>query len=169
MLRTTHVIGNGRHKTPKRSVRQGATAVEFALVVPIVFLVLFSAFDLLSAFSVYSAADQGLYLAVRKGTLPGAGDQQLLEEIEAEVQRLNLEIEKMDIGVNQFENADFVEVAVSIPLEKTSWLAPMFIRDKAINMKYSRPRERFPRGTELNSAFKIPPPSKPGFNVSRQR
>jgi hypothetical protein len=128
-------------------------------------LVMFGFFDLFSSYAVYRTADQGVYRAVRRASLPGSQAADLEDEIRKEVERLGLEIEKMVIEHNDFADEDLVAVTLDVPLEQTSWLAPLIIRNRTVRLEYTRQRENFPRPGQLQTDIVVPPPGRRGFNL----
>ena len=100
------------------SGRRGNLTVEFALVIPIVFLLFFGAIELTTMNIIRHTASNAAYEAARKAALPGTD----IAAAEAEATRL---LDVMGLGqgvsVDVEVTSEFSEVTVSVPMAGNSW------------------------------------------------
>jgi len=129
-------------RTIRKSRRQrGATAVEFAMIAPAVFLITFASFEFMRVTMMQSAADVASYEAAREVMVPGAK----IHEAEYEANKyLNylvsrdkvVLVEPLDINGNvQDEIDDFtsrVHVSITIPIRSNVLLLSRFFGDSVI-------------------------------------
>ena len=141
----------------KRSSRRGAAAVEFALVAPIIFIMIFASIEFARAIM----AIDGMEESVREGCRLSVLDDTTTQEIEDMVeQRMNL------IGISSYTLTitpdppstacqwDPVTVMVSTPFSNVSLLpAPRFIGNITLNASCTLPREGNPCGTASGSTL----------------
>lgn len=126
----------------KSSQRQGASAVEFALVAPVVFFLTFACFEVSRVMMIQSAADVAVYEATRAVMVPGAR----IAEAEEVANRYLGYLGNGDVniavtvfaadGTTQDEINDFssrVRVTVDIPAASNSMLLSQFFGDKTIH------------------------------------
>jgi len=101
----------------KRQKRRGATAVEFAMVAPIFFLVLLGSIEFASVHITQCAMENAAFEGARRGIVPGAN---------AETCRASAEALMSGAGVNEFTvtvtpdvitpATNAVKVSVSVPM-----------------------------------------------------
>ncbi len=123
-----------KRTTRRGSNRCGATALEFAIVGPVVFLILLTSFEFFRIQMIQNMADVAAYEACRLVMVPGA----TIQEGEAEAQKyLNfLGTRRATITVTPYENGvpkatldDFtthVQVTVSIPVRGNALILARF-------------------------------------------
>ena len=117
----------------KKDCRKGTTTVEFAMTVPLVFLLFFGAIDF-SRFNMLShSIDNAAYEGARRGIVPGA----TTDEVRAEVERLlaivgarsaTIEIQPDEIR----SDTQNITVSVSLPMNLNAYLAPRFLEGKTV-------------------------------------
>lgn len=127
----------------KKNARCGATAVEFAIVAPVFFLVLFASIELSRLSVMRNTADHAAYEAARVALVPGA----TAAEAQAEANRL------MDIvgargvvvavtpSVLTDETAE-VTVNVTLPFNRNALLTPRFLKDGNVTASSTLRTER---------------------------
>lgn len=134
------------NKRSRNCDRRGASAVEFAFVSPVVFLLTFASFEFTRVQMMQSAADVAVYEAAREVMVPGA----TIAEAEAEAEKyLNylggrtktLTVNVFDAnGDLQDEINDFsslVQVQVQIPIRSNVMLLSRFFGNRNINSSCS--------------------------------
>ncbi|TWT86837.1 TadE-like protein [Pseudobythopirellula maris] len=119
-----------RRPTP---ARRGATTVEFALVAPLFFLVLFSMFEFTWMNVMRHTADNAAYEAARRVIVPGAN----VAEAEAEANRLLRIVGARDARVTVAPRTitratERVTVTVEIPMSSNALVAPKFTGSSTI-------------------------------------
>jgi Flp pilus assembly protein TadG len=112
---TDRRIGKPRHQ------RFGATTVEFALVIPIIFATFFAAFEFCKLAMLRHTLDNAVYEASRQSILPGAD----AKTISAKAKQVLVSMGIVDAVVTVSptvidESTKNVTVKVSIPLNKAS-------------------------------------------------
>jgi Flp pilus assembly protein TadG len=110
-----------RQKGRSRYQRFGATTVEFALVIPIIFTTFFAAFEFCKLAMVRHTLDNAVYEASRQSILPGAD----ANSISAKAKQVLVSMGIVDAVVTVSpsvidESTKNVTVKVSIPLNKAS-------------------------------------------------
>lgn len=129
--------------TPRKNIRRGATAVEFALTAPLLFLLLFGALELSHANMVFNVTEAAAYQGARQGIVPGAN----AAECTAAAERL-LEISKIrnaNIQItpgNLNDDSDLIEVRISVPYAQNTIVSPLFTRSLVIDRRCTLTRER---------------------------
>ena len=124
-------LDNNRRNRPTR--RRGATAVEFALTVPIFFLFLLAAFEFGWLNVVRHTADNAAYEAARHAMVPGATAAEarakangLLRIVGARGARVT--ITPVVLG----PDTEQVTVQVDVPLDRNGLIVPRFTRARTI-------------------------------------
>lgn len=139
-------MNNESMKTKKRyrrSQRHGVTTVEFALVAPIAFLLLFGALELGHANMVFHSAEAAAYEGARKGIIPGASAAECIAEANGmlqlcRVRGANVSVIPATITPNDTE----VTVRVEVPYSSNSIIVPFFTRNLVVNRECKLSRER---------------------------
>lgn len=118
---TTAPRNQGRSLTPaaKRSHRRGAATVELALVLPLFFTLLFTAYEFGRANLMRHGAESAAYEAARAAIVPGASN----ADVRASAERV-----LASVGVDQFTittvpanvqtPSNDLEVRISVPLDQ---------------------------------------------------
>lgn len=122
---------NPRYRRPgayaQRRLRSGALAVEFALTLPLLFLMLFGAVELSHANMLLHTAEAAAYEGAREGILPGAtaGDcRRAAREILdiGRVRRSSIRITPSNLNTE----SDTVKVRVTIRYRHNTIIAPLY-------------------------------------------
>lgn len=123
------------------SSRQGASAVEFAIVGPVMFLIIFASLEIIRLGMMQGIAEDAAYEAARYVMVPGA----IKAEGVAEANRLlavmgtqnaNVVVEAYDADGLQSEISDFtrrVTVRIDIPIADNGLMASMYAGDRMIS------------------------------------
>jgi Flp pilus assembly protein TadG len=114
--------------SPRNSCRRGAVTVEFALTVPIFFLVLFGSIELARLNMLRTSIENAAYEGARRAIVPGgtAADAQdgarvILTAVSARHAQVDVDPPIIDADTTQ------VTVTVAVPLRKNLWVfAPAF-------------------------------------------
>ena len=108
--------------------RRGAAMVEFAIVVPILFLFFFAAFEFCRANMIRHTVDNAVYEAARTGILPGATSGEVRDEAERILNTLGLNSSSIQVTPGQIEeDTEQVTVRVEVSLDDNSFIAGQFL------------------------------------------
>ena len=144
------VVSRMNRNSKIRSIRRGATIVEFALVAPILFTVIFSCIEfgraLMTTQSLEEAARSGCRIAILRGTTT--------TEIEEEVDRIlgptgvsNYTVTVQPTNVADAARWSPVSVIVSANFNDMSWLPlPKFLSGQTYTSSSTLPKE-YPPGS----------------------
>lgn len=117
----------------RRSVRRGATTVEFALVAPVFFLILFGSFEFGRLNMIRHTAEEAAYEAARAVIVPGATAadatntaQQIMRIVGARGTVVTVVPATIDASTTE------VTVSVSIPMNQNGYIVPRFSRNRTI-------------------------------------
>ncbi len=103
--------------------RKGAALVEFAIVVPVLFLFFFAAFEFCRAAMIRHTADNAVYEAARTGVVPGA----TAEEVQAKALLIMNSLGVVDVAVEVtpsviVKETPEVTVRIEVPLATNSFV-----------------------------------------------
>lgn len=131
------------HRRQRRTKRRGATAVEFALVAPLFFLILFALFEFAWLNVIRHTADTAAYEASRAAIVPGA----TADDAVAKANRIlrtvgtrgaNVTVDPPNLGP---ENTS-VTVKVEVPMRTNAIITPRFTGAAVLRSKSSLRTER---------------------------
>ncbi len=134
---------SNRNKRSLANNRTGATAVEFALVAPIFFLLLLSSFEFSRLNVIRHTADNAAYEAARIAMVPGA----TAAEATTEATRImgivgargtTITINPATLGPNTSQ----ITVTVDVPLDQNGWIVPRFARAQTMRAVSTLKAER---------------------------
>jgi len=120
-MRSTRFI-----KRPSQT-RRGATAVEFALVAPIFFLLLLASFEFARLNVIRHSADNAAYEAARLGMVPGATPAEVINEANrlmniAGARGTTVTVVPPGLGPNIAQ----LTVTIDVPMAQNGWITPRF-------------------------------------------
>jgi Flp pilus assembly protein TadG len=124
--------------------RKGATTVEFALVVPIMFAVFFGAIEFSRANQVTNATAFSAYQGCRQAIIPG-GSVSAATAAAQQVLTSNLISSGTTITITPSTITDStttVTVDVSVSLDSVGWITPKFTKSKTITRSCTLTREK---------------------------
>lgn len=104
---------------------RGAALIEFALVFPLVLLVVFATVDVCNRIYLQQAINIMAYEGARVSTIPRATRDDIIQQIEGMAAERNVNNLQIDITPSDFENASFgtfisIEVTADVPQGLTS-------------------------------------------------
>ncbi|QDT04658.1 TadE-like protein [Rubripirellula lacrimiformis] len=122
--------------------RTGATAVEFALVAPLLFLFFFAAMEFVRVAMIRHTADNAVYEGCRMGIIPGATN----GEVRAETLRIMNTMGVNSVGLTVTPGAinsatEEVTVRLEIPLDSNSFVPNQFVAGRTIVRELTLRRE----------------------------
>ncbi len=129
-----------KRKPLKARDREGATTVEFAFMVPIIFTIFMGAIEITRLNFVRQTVSNAAYEGARKAVMPGA----TISEAQAEASRL---LTMMRVGTGASYNCtmgvDKVTMTVSVPISQNSWGITKFCSGMNVTQSISLSRESF--------------------------
>lgn len=114
----------------RRNKRKGATLVEFAIVAPVLFLLIFGLFEMGRVVMVEQLMTNAAREGARRGILESstnAGVQQTVEDYLTSVSISDATVTVTPADLNTVGFGDPVVVKVSVPFEKVSWIPTPWI------------------------------------------
>jgi Flp pilus assembly protein TadG len=132
-----------RQPARRHQQRKGATAVEFAIVAPVFFVLLLTSIEFSRLNVIRHSADEAAYEGARTAMVPGAT---AAEAVAAANEILNIVGAKdaaVDIDPPVIdEDTDAVTVTISIPLNSNGWILPKFTRNRVLERDATLRTER---------------------------
>jgi Flp pilus assembly protein TadG len=123
--------------------RRGATAVEFALVAPVFFLVLFAMFEFSRLNVLRHTADNAAYEAARVAMVPGATAADAVAEANRLLSVVGARGATVRVTPAVLTTAtDQVTVSIAIPLDQNGWVVPRFTRASTLQSQSTLKTER---------------------------
>lgn len=131
------------NKAAQAKARRGAVVVEFAIVAPVFFLVIFAMFEFSRLNVIRHTADNAAYEAARLAIVPGA----TAADAENEANRIMGVVGARDVVVtvtpSTITNAtDQVTVEVAVPLSRNALVAPRFTGGQVLRAQSTLRTER---------------------------
>jgi len=97
--------------------------VEFAICVPVVFVLFFASFDICRFSMITHAAEQAAFEGARRGSIPGATAAEAKQAAQDELDKLSLKNATITVTPNTIYNStEKVTVNVRLSLEANSWV-----------------------------------------------
>ncbi|TWU44529.1 TadE-like protein [Rubripirellula tenax] len=129
-------------RSSKSNQRRGTTAVEFAMVAPLLFLFFFAAMEFVRVAMIRHTADNAVYEGCRIGIIPGATN----AEIRTETLRImsSLGVNNVTLNVTPAlidDRTDEVTVQIEIPLDSNSYVPNKFVAGRSIVRELTLRRE----------------------------
>ncbi|MEM1304894.1 MAG: TadE family protein [Planctomycetota bacterium] len=131
----------------KRSnTRTGATAVEFAIVAPVFFLIIMAMFEFSRVNVVRHSADNAAYEAARRAIVPGATAAEAIGEAERLLGIIGARgaVVSVDPPVLTVDTRE-VTVRVDLPLSQNALIVPRFVGNKTLRSQSTLRTERVDR------------------------
>ena len=129
-------------KRRRRHNRKGAATLEFAVVVPFIFLFFFSAFEY-SRFNVLRhSAYQSAFEGARRGIVPGATTADVQAHVTKILDAVRIHGATISVSPTTITNSSpTVSVRVSVPVGDNSWVPLNFLRDSQFEAECTLRRE----------------------------
>jgi Flp pilus assembly protein TadG len=122
--------------------RRGAAAVEFAMTVPILFLLLFSAVEISRMNMVWQSANNAAYEAARSCVVPGATATEGRNAGLAVLQNCGVSGGSVTISPSTILNdTPDVTATVSIPFNSNTWIKPFYSKNKSVQVTCKMARD----------------------------
>jgi Flp pilus assembly protein TadG len=138
------ILQRNRNRIHK-SNRRGAAALEFAVVAPTLFLVIFASFEFSRLALMRSLANSAAYEACRFAIVEGAVRQDGLDEANRILARLNTQNATVEIndGAEITPNTQEVTVSISIPMEDNAFLLSSLFTDRFVTSEITLRTEKY--------------------------
>ena len=118
----------------KKNCRKGTTTVEFAMTVPLVFLLFFGAIDFSRYNMLLHSIDNAAYEGARRGIVPGATTDEVRDEVERLLAVVGARAATIEIQPDEIRSdTENVTVSISLPMNVNAYLAPRFLNGKTVD------------------------------------
>lgn len=132
-----------RVRRKKWRSRQGATIVEFALVLPLFFLFLFAAFEFGWMNVLRHTADNAAYEAARCAMVPGATAAEATAKANALLKSIGTRNAKVTVSPATITSStDKITVTIDVPMADNALVIPKFTGKKSIHATSTMRTER---------------------------
>ena len=122
---------------------RGVTVVEFTLVAPVFFVLLFAAMEFAVAGTIRSTANNAAYEAARQIVVPGASPQQGTDEAERIMSIVGVRSLTVDVSPAVIDETTLqVTVDIAIPYSENAFFTPWFMGDVTIRSTCTLNTER---------------------------
>lgn len=121
-----------RTRTRRRDgERAGTTSVEFALILPVIFLIFLGSLEIVGLNHLRNMANHTSYDAARTMIMPGKDSKEAKQEVQETLSKVG--IRDADIQIN--ESSDTVDVRVSIPIKGNTWVTGNIFKGNEITQR----------------------------------
>lgn len=112
----------------RADANRGVTLVEFTLVAPVFFLLLFAAMEFAVAGTIRSTANNAAYEAARQIVIPGASNQQGVDEAERIMSIVGVRSMTVNVSPAVIDETTLqVTVDIAIPYSENAFFTPWFM------------------------------------------
>jgi len=124
--------------------RTAAVVVEFAICAPLLFLFFFASLEFSRVNMIRQSVENAVYEGARRGIVPGATAANCRASAQAVLNVISVGGSTITVTPAAItKNTPEVTVAVTVPINNNSWVAPFFFRDRVISSSMTLKRERF--------------------------
>lgn len=124
-------------------MRSGATAVEFAIVAPVFFLIMLAAFEFSRLNVIRHTADNAAYEAARHAMVPGATASEAVSHADSILRAVGARDASVTITPATLgPEVDEISVRVDVPLARNGWVVPRFTSGKTLTTQATLRTER---------------------------
>jgi len=137
-------VGFGRFL---RHRRRGASTVEFAVVAPVFFMLIFGMFEFGRMLMVQQVLTNGARSGSRIAVIDGATESEVMSTVREYLEGGSIDESDVDITLDppslaQTDTGDPITVELSVPFEDVSWLpSPWFLEDRILTAHSTMRRE----------------------------
>ncbi len=114
----------------RRFFRVGAHAVEFAFAAPILFFFVMTSFEMARMHMVRHTIDNAVYEGCRRGLVMGSTSTDVTNRVNSILMAGGVRSPTTTSTIT----SDAVTVTTSVSMNNNSWVAPVFFKDKNINV-----------------------------------
>jgi Flp pilus assembly protein TadG len=128
----------------KHVERRGATTVEMALTLPILFLLLFGGYELSRANMIMHTCEAAAYEGARVGIVPGATAAEAQTAAEGVLRTTGIKNATIEVNPSNLANAsETIAVTIEVAFADNTLLAPLFVGDLRLVRTCELLRESF--------------------------
>ena len=122
--------------------RRGAALVEFALTVPLLFLILFVSIEFMRVNTIVNTIENAAYEGARRAIVPGANADQAIAAARALTDAIGVRNPSFDVDPSEiaFDTPE-ITVTVSVPADDNAFIAPRFFAGDTITKTCTLSRE----------------------------
>ncbi len=129
---------------PSGRRRRGATAVEFAVVVPVILLMFFAALEFSRLNMIRHTVDVAAFEGARRGVLPGATVAAVQDRVNVVLEAIRVQAETVVVEpATLSRSVDTVTVTVTVALDTQTWIPSSFVAGKKVSRSCTLSREQF--------------------------
>jgi Flp pilus assembly protein TadG len=147
--RMTVLLRTARQRRRNSSPRHGTTAVEFAFVGPIVFLLFFGVIELGRGLMVVHLLNNAARIGCRAGVIEGTSTTSITNAVKSSLTGVGISAETVNVQVNDgatdasaSKAGDEITVTASIPMSSVTWLPfHSYLNGKTLSGQYTLRRE----------------------------
>ena len=134
---------NRNRRSTISAKRKGATAVEFALTLPVLMLMLFATYELTRVNMMLHTAEAAAYEGARLGIVPGATNAECEDAAQAMLATAGIKNAEVTINPSDLtSNSETVSITVSLSYHDNTLMFPVFMgRDARITKTCELVRE----------------------------
>ena len=126
-----------------RTTRRGATAVEFAIVAPIFFLLMMASFEFSRLNVIRHTADNAAYEAARHAMVPGATAAEAVAKANSILRTVGTRGARVTITPTTLgPDVDTINVSIDVPLNQNGWIVPKFTSGRTLTAQSTLRTER---------------------------
>ncbi|WP_047813047.1 TadE/TadG family type IV pilus assembly protein [Rhodopirellula islandica] len=130
-----------RHLAQPKS-RQGAVAVEFAVVVPLLFLFFFAGFEFMRVAMVRHTIDNAVYEGARVGIIPGGTNAEVRTEATRILGTIGIDVFNLEVEpANITDATQDITVRVTVPLDRNTYVPANYFLGEEMQRELTMRRE----------------------------
>lgn len=144
MKNTESEDSRGANSRPASQKRRGATAVEFAFIAPVIFLLLFACIEFCRVMMVTHTLEEAARAGCRNAILEEATSGSVEDTVESLLLQSGIDTYTLTISPDPPQSAcqfEPITVSISARYADISWLPPMYMQNKTFKSSCTLPRE----------------------------
>jgi Flp pilus assembly protein TadG len=132
----------GWRRTSERA--RGVVTAEFAICLPILLLFFFASLEFARVHMIRQTVENAVYEGCRRGIVPGATASNCRSAAQAVLNTISVNNATINVTPTAItQDTPEVTVAVAVPINSNSWVAPLFFKNKNVSNSMTLRRERF--------------------------
>ncbi len=130
-------------------LRQGATAVEFAMTVPILLMLVFGFIEMTRMYNISGLTRNVVFLTARKASLSSSTPEEVVAFANRRLNALGIPSVNVVLDPPSLDASE-ITVRIDVPLDTSNgFLAPWFVTGKTVSQSMTREREISSRSGNL--------------------
>lgn len=111
----------------KRNNRQGAAAVEFAVAITILLMVVFASIEFVRLHMLKHSVEHASYLAARHGIITGAKKSDVIDAAESHLADFNVSGGTVTVSPSTItDETMIIDVVIDVPVTGNTWISPIY-------------------------------------------